>query len=72
MRNKLDKPLLTLLGAIGQDELKRNFMFISDLPKWAGRVVSVDDKIENYPTLGQLSTKEEAAGKIRVFAMVDV
>jgi len=72
VRNKLDKPLLTLLGAIGQDRLKLNFMFISDLPKWAGRVASVDTKIDNYPTLGQLSTKEEAAGKIRVFAMVDV
>lgn len=29
-------------------------------------------KTESYPSLGQLSIKEEAAGKVRLFALVDV
>jgi hypothetical protein len=71
--NKLDQPLLRFLGAIGQERLKLNFSFIADSPKWM--VIppkDIDNKIVDYPTLGQLSTKEEAAGKVRVFAMVDV
>jgi len=69
VNNKLDIPLKALLQGLGQSRLKLYFTFIQE---FNFPIKNFDCKISEYPTLGQLATKEEAAGKIRVFALVDV
>jgi len=66
---KLDTPLKALLQGLGQSRLKLYFTFIQE---FNFPIKNFDCKISEYPSLGQLATKEEAAGKIRVFALVDV
>jgi len=64
----LDKHIETLLCVFKQSRLLLAFDRLKNT-KYAP--VSPPEK-EDYPSMGQLATKEEAAGKIRVFALVDV
>jgi len=63
----LDLPLLKFLGSIGQDKLFLMFKLIQENPYTKGHSTEKD-----YYSMGQLAIKEEAAGKVRVFALVDV
>jgi len=59
---------LQLLRSFDQIKLFLRFNFIKEsqvLPKY-------EPLKSDYPSLGQLAIKEEAAGKLRVFALVDV
>jgi hypothetical protein len=59
---------LQLLRSFDQTKLFLRFNFINEsqvLPKY-------EPLKSDYPSLGQLAIKEEAAGKLRVFALVDV
>jgi len=67
----LDKPLLRFLDCIGQTKLYLMFKLIQENPYSKVTIQSLSPK-EDYLCMGQLATKEEAAGKIRVFALVDV
>lgn len=69
--NSLDKPLKILLEEFDQNRLLNIFNFVQQDP------VSMSDSYDEFrkdsgTSLGQLSIKEEAAGKVRVFALVDV
>jgi hypothetical protein len=68
-RLNLDIPLLELLTEFKQDRLKLDFQMFSELTYPISRE-SQKERLNG--AMGQLSLKEEAAGKIRVFALVDV
>lgn len=63
--------ILNYLSITKQDRLKTFLIFFSDLfPSYESNI-SLMGKHGQPENIGQLSTKEEAAGKIRVFALVD-
>lgn len=64
----LDLAIETFLRSIGQSKLLLAFNRLKDLKYAPHRDASKDV----YGLMGQLAIKEEAAGKIRVFALVDV
>lgn len=67
VKANLDSYLLVLLQSFKQDDLYHMFLNIRDCKKIPESV----DK-QHFLNMGQLSVKHEAAGKIRVFALVDV
>lgn len=64
----LDTAIETFLRSIGQSKLLLAFDRLKNLRFAPHREASKDV----YGLMGQLAIKEEAAGKIRVFALVDV
>lgn len=67
----IDKPLLEYLSATGQTSLMLTFMHIREMfEKFPYSKTGQKERLNR--DVGQLSMKEEAAGKIRVFALVDV
>lgn len=67
----LDKPLKTYLRETFQGRLEIYFSFIQEC-SFLNNLPKSEFMKSSYPSLGQLSIKEEAAGKVRVFAMVDL
>jgi hypothetical protein len=68
IREHLDHHVEELLLSFKQTKLFLRFQFIKDstiLPR-------SEPLKDRYPSMGQLAIKEEAAGKLRVFALVDV
>lgn len=77
----LKNPLLLILATFNAKKLIDLFKTINFLDSFplssfdncSSKEPKVDEQgKEIFPVLGQLSTKEEAAGKIRVFAIVDI
>jgi len=68
-RLSLDIHIKKLLQAFGQDTLLNSFNFLSETKIFLTPTCNLK---QNRGLLGQLALKSEAAGKIRVFAMVDV
>jgi len=64
----LNIPLLKLLTVFKQDRLKIYFEGIRD----CRMPLPTHHEKKEDGLMGQLSIKEEAAGKVRVFALVDV
>jgi len=62
------QPLRTLLDSFNEKRLWTYSYYLSETKTFRG--CNIDSKSELYP-MGQLAIKEEAAGKIRVFALVD-
>jgi len=58
-----------MLDTIGQSRLMIYSTFIQESKLILAK--AFDCKAETYRSLGQLAIKEEAAGKLRVFALVD-
>jgi len=71
VKTGLNEPLESLLSSFSQYDLLLRFIMIKD-------AISKGFPFHNpavktgYENLGQLAIKEEAAGKLRVFALVDV
>jgi len=61
--------LRNMLDTIGQSRLMIYSTFIQESKLILAK--AFDGKAETYSSLGQLAIKEEAAGKLRVFALVD-
>jgi len=68
VREGLDHHVEQLLISFDQTKLFLMFKFIKE-----SKSVPIGQPLKDgFPSLGQLATKEEAAGKVRVFALVDV
>jgi len=65
----LGETLRSMLDTIGQSRLMIYSTFIQESKLILAK--AFDSKAETYRSLGQLAIKEEAAGKLRVFALVD-
>lgn len=71
--SNLIPPLESLLSVLGSPQLINFYKLVSELvTKWEDKVLLFGLPSMKGPNVGQLSCKEEAAGKVRVFAMVDV
>lgn len=67
----LHEPLEALLASFGQYKLLLRFIMLKEVNEKWNPFVDFSFK-EDYTNMGQLAIKEEAAGKLRVFALVDV
>jgi hypothetical protein len=68
VREGLDQHVEDLLLNFDQFKLYLKFKMIKE-----GNNIPIGSPLKDeYPSLGQLAIKREAAGKIRVFALVDV